>query len=240
MSLTNRPHPALAAFWLAAAMLWTAPMAHAQDKPAPRTITVSATGTAVAEPDIAIISTGVVSEAITAKDALAHNTADMRKVIDGLKASGIAAKDIQTSSFNVQPRYDNSKDGRAPRINGYRVYNSVRFTVRDLKRFGELLDQVVTLGANQIGGIEFRVSKAEELKDEARGHAMANALRRAKLYAAAAGSEIGQVLSISEEVYDIQPRAAPMTRTAMAGDAVAIEAGSQSLEAKVHVVYALK
>ena len=49
-------------------------------------------------------------------------------------------------------------------------------------------------------GLSFEVSKADTLKDDARKEAVANALRRAKLLAAAAGAEVGQVLQISEEV----------------------------------------
>jgi len=53
-------------------------------------------------------------------------------------------------------------------------------------------------------------------KDEARKAAMENALRRARLYAAGAGAEVGQVLTISEDVQMVGPRPLPMTRTAMA------------------------
>src|SRR5262245_20660814 len=163
-----------------------------------RTVSVSATGSVAAEPDHATISIGVVSEAETAREALARNSATMVKVIDGLKGLGISAQDIRTTAINVEPRYRNVKE-QAPTLVGYQVVNQVRITARELKRLGEVLDQVVGLGVNQISGITFEVSKAEELKDEARKAAMANALRRARLYAASAGAEVGQVLTISED-----------------------------------------
>jgi uncharacterized protein YggE len=204
-----------------------------------RTVSVSATGSVMAEPDLATISTGVISEATTARDALTLNTATMAKVVDGLKGAGILAKDIQTTAVNVEPRYQTVKD-RPSVIIGYRVFNQVRITARDLKRLGEVLDQVVTLGANQISGISFEVSTAEQLKDEARKLAMANALRRAKLYAEGAGAEVGQVLTISEDIRMASPRPAPMARATMAAESVPIEAGSQRLEAQIHVTWALK
>jgi len=205
-----------------------------------RTVTVSASGMVSAEPDIAHISTGVVSEGDTARDALSRNTVAMRKVVDGLKAAGVAAKDIQTVSFNVEPRYQTYKDGRPPQITGYRVNNAVRITSREIARLGEVLDQVVTLGSNQIGAIQFDVSKAEALKDDARKNAMDNALRRAKLYAQAAGAEVGPVLTIAEEVLTHGPRPIAMARATMAAEAAPIEAGSKTLEVKVHVTWALK
>ncbi len=205
-----------------------------------RSIAISASAQVAAEPDIAQIATGVLSEADTARDALTKNSAAMQKIIDGLKGAGIEPKDIQTVHFGINPRYTHAKDGTAPRIVGYQVLNTMRITVRDVKRVGEVLDGVVTLGANQAGGISFEVSKAETLKDEARRQAMANALRRAKLFADAAGAEVGPVISISEEVHGPSPRPMPAGRMAMSAEAVPVEAGSKTLEVRVHVTWGLK
>jgi uncharacterized protein YggE len=204
-----------------------------------RTVTVSAVGEVTAEPDMARISTGVVTEAKTAREALGRNSEAMKALVAGLKASGIEAKDIQTSSFNVNPRYTNPREGQAPVIDGYRVANQVEVTVRNLDRLGEVLDQLVGLGANQMSGLAFEVSKAETLKDEARKEAMANALRRAKLFAAAASAEVGEVIAIAEEVTGGGPRPMPMARATMA-QAVPIERGTETLEARVTVTWALK
>jgi len=205
-----------------------------------RTVTVAATGSVAVEPDMAHIATGVVSEADTAREALQLNSAAMKKVIDGLKGAGIDAKDIQTVGFNVEPRYQQGKDGRPPEINGYRVVNQVRIAVRDLGKLGELLDQTVSLGANQAGGISFEVSQAETLKDEARRQAVANAYRRAQLFATAAGARVGRVLSIAEDVIDASPRPMPGRVRAMAAEAVPIERGGQTLEVRVQVTWALQ
>jgi uncharacterized protein YggE len=208
-------------------------------KPAERTVSVSATGSVMAEPDIAYISTGVVSEAATARDALTANSAAMAKVVTGLKGAGIPAKDIQTTSINVEPRYDQPKDKPAT-IKGYRVHNQVRITARDIKKLGDVLDQVVTLGANQINSIAFEVSTAEQLKDDARKAAMANALRRAKLYASAAGADVGDVLNIAEDVRMAGPQPRAAGRASFSAEAVPVEAGSQRLEVQVHVTWALR
>src|SRR5690349_13773992 len=73
---------------------------YAEDKVMERTITVSATGTAMAEPDEARITSGVSTEATSAREALTGNSEAMTKVIEALKSKGIDAKDIQTASFN--------------------------------------------------------------------------------------------------------------------------------------------
>ena len=129
-------------------------------------------------------------------------------------------------------------DYRLRVIDGYRVSNQVSVLVRDLKALGGLLDKLVSLGANQVNGLSFEVSKAETLKDDARKEAVANARRRAELLAAAAGAEVGDVVTISEEASFGGPR--PMGMRAAKADMVPIEAGTETLEARVTVTWKLK
>ena len=223
-----------------AIIIGSSSMSYAEDQRIARTISVSASGMVTAEPDQAAISSGVIAEGETARAALSANTALMAKLIEGLKAAGIAPKDIKTTAFNITPRYQNYKDGRPATINGYQVHNQLRILVRAIDTLGQVLDTAVTLGANQMGGIEFQVSTAETLKDEARKAAMANALRRAKLFAASANAEVGEVLAIAEDMASPPLRPMVMARAAMSTDAAPIERGTQSLEVRVNVTWALK
>ncbi|OYW54228.1 MAG: hypothetical protein B7Y80_12990 [Hyphomicrobium sp. 32-62-53] len=174
--------------------------ANAEDHHMGRTITVSASGTATAMPDSARIETGVVSEAATARDAVSANNAAMAKLIVGLKGNGIEPKDIQTTNFNLSPRYTNPADGNPPLIDGYQAFNQVEIHVRNLDKIGEVLDKFVTIGANQVNGISFEVSNVQTLSDAARKDAVANAPppHRAELYTAAADAKIGKVMAINE------------------------------------------
>ena len=235
MTLTPRSlsaYAALAAF----ACLLAAAEARA-DEPN-RTVTVSAEASVEVKPDAASIMGGVSSEADTARAALDANTKSMSNLIDGLRAAGIEAKDIRTSNFSVQPRYESRRDGGPSELVGYRVENAVTVLVRDLPKLGEILDLMVSLGANQMQGMSFVVSDADARKDDARRQAIANALGRAKLYAAAAGAEVGEVVNIAEDVSDGGPR--PLYRAATMAQAVPVEPGQQSLEARVTVTWKLK
>lgn len=212
-----------------------------QDNSMDRTVTVSATGNVSATPDEATVNTGVTSEAKTAREALSKNSEAMKRVVAQLKTASIEPKDIQTSQFSIEP-VQVYKEGAPPLITGYRAHNMVAVKVRNLDKLGEVLDQLVTVGANQMNGISFDVSKAETLKDEARKEAMANALRRAKLYAQAAGAEVGEIVQIAEDVAFAQPPQ-PMFRSAkaaMAADAAPVERGSIDLEARVTATWKLK
>lgn len=232
--LTFRLAPAAAGL----ALMLTAFGAVADEGEQRRSITVSASGTVAAEPDIARITSGVTTEAATAAQALAQNSELMSKVIAGLKSGGIEAKDIQTTSFQVEPRYTQPKEGQASVVDGYRVSNQVQIVARNLDRLGAVLDQLVSLGANQMAGLAFEVSTAETLRDEARKEAVANALRRAKLYAEAAGAEVGEVLTI-QEGGEPGPRPMAMARM-MKSEAAPIERGTETLEANVTVTWELK
>lgn len=220
----------------------TAAPLHAEDKVMDRTVTVSATGTVTATPDEASISTGVTSEAKTAREAMSANNDAMGRVITELKSAGIDPKDIQTTQFNVQPVYVYPKEGNAPpTVTGYRVSNMVSVRVRDLDKLGAVLDQLVTAGANQMNGIAFNVSKAETLKDDARKDAMVNAYRRAKLLAEAAGATVGDVMQISEDVSEFNPQPVVFAkRAAMAAEAAPVERGEQELQSRVTVTWRLK
>jgi uncharacterized protein len=211
--------------------------AGAEDVPR-RSVTVTASGSVTAVPDTARITSGVATEAPVARDALAKNSEAMKKIIAGLKAGGIDEKDIQTASFHIEPRYTRAREGEASVIDGYRATNQVQVTVRNLDRLGDVLDRLVGLGANEMAGLSFDVSQAEKLKDDARKEAVANAQRRAKLYADAAGVELGEVLKIDESG-DSSPRPIFAGR-ALKSEAVPIERGTETLEAAVSVTWALK
>lgn len=216
--------------------------AQADERPQPRIMTLSGTGEVTAAPDMAHVSTGVIAEAKTAREALSVNNKAMTKVIAELKARGIAEKDIQTSNFHVGPQYQHYKDGRPAKIRGYRVSNQVNIVIRELAKLGEVLDAVVSLGSNSINGVQFSISKPEKLRDEARRLAVADARRKAELYAQAAGVTLGQIMSINESG-GFQPQ--PMQKFARAArleaaDAVPVQAGEQALSMTVNIAWEIK
>lgn len=225
-----------------ALMLAAAPRlaAASEDAPKPATLSLTGEGKVSARPDMATITTGVTSEAKTAREALSKNTAAMSRVIDAVKAAGIAAKDIATSDFSVRPQYleYRPKDGelrRPPQIVGYRVSNQATVKVRDLDTLGPLLDALVGEGSNQIGGIAFGLSNMDELMNEARRAAIKTVVAKAELYAEAGGFSLKRIVTISEQsgIYP-PPRFRAMANVAMAAEAaVPIEAGEQEISVTV-------
>jgi hypothetical protein len=187
---------------------------------------------------MAEITTGVVTQAPTAAQALTANSQAMEQLLQSLGALGVAARDIQTTNVSVSPQRRQGRDGRPGDIVGYEVVNQVHVKVRDLPNLGRVLDQQVAQGANSIQGIRFGLRDPAPLLDEARKRAMADARQRADLYAAAAGLKVGRVLSV-QEAGTVSPRPEPMGRVMMSA-AVPVAAGEQEIQASVTVTYALE
>lgn len=203
-------------------------------------LTVSAEGSATAQPDMAAISLGVTVQADTAAKAMAENATRQQAVIDKLKAEGIEARDIQTSGLNLSPVQNYSQDGKPPVITGYMAQNMVSVRVRDLAKLGPVLDMLVAAGANEINGISFSREDATEAEDTARVNAIAAARHKAEVMAKAAGMVLGPLMVLSDGAVDNSPR--PMMM-AMGRDAKAsappIEAGELNITANVSATFAL-
>lgn len=226
---------------LAASLAFAGVAQATEHQEAPRTITITGEGEVNAAPDIAYVETGVVTEGKTAAEALAANTKAMNEVFKGLEEAGIEQKDMQTSQFSVYPVYEQVKpeDNRphTPKIGGYRVQNQLTVTVRDLTKLGGILDQVVSLGSNQLSGIRFSIDKPEPLVNEARKNAVKNALEKAKLYAGAAGVALGEIMSISENGTSMpQPYYTKDMMMRAEASSVPVAAGEQTLSASVTLV----
>ena len=225
---------ALAAVAVAGTLL-TAPVL-AQAVPPP-TISVTGEATVSVPPDLAQIDGGVTSEAKTAREASEANNAAMGKVLQALKGAGIEEKDVQTSRLSLQPQSAPNRTGPSA-ISGYRASNRVTIRVRDVAKVANVIDTLVGAGANEIGGINFVVSQASKLLDEARERAVADARRKAEIYAKAAGVTLGAPLSISEEGNSTP---VPYRRMA-AGMAVSapVAQGEETLAVTVSVSWAIK
>lgn len=229
---------------LAATALLTAGAALAEPaavSSTPTTLTVAAEGRVTRAPDIAEVSGGVVTSAPTAAAAMAENTVRMNAVVAAVKKAGIADRDIQTTGLNLQPQYRYA-DNQPPVLTGYQVTNTVSLRLRKLGEAGRLLDTLVGVGANQIGGPNFSVDAADEALDEARVAAVKMARTRAQLYAQAAGLRIKRIVSISESGA-IEPGPRPMmvmARAVRMEAAPMVAPGEVALGVNVTMVFELE
>jgi len=202
-----------------------------------RQITVVGTGEATGTPDTAIVQLGVRTEGATAREALNSNNMQMEALTAKLKELGVADRDLQTSNLSVNPRYD--EQGRT--VVGYEVSNMLSVTIRNVGQTGELLDQVVDAGANQIWGLSFTIDNPAALQSTARDAAIVDARTRAEAMAKTAGGSLGAILNISETI-GMQPPVPVYARDmAQAAESAApVQPGEQTISAQVQVSFELR
>ena len=151
----------------------------------------------------------------------------------------IAETDIQTSNFQISPRYDYGPNNQGPpKITGYEVSNQLAVTVRDLPKLGGLLDDIVRVGSNQISSVAFSFASPEQYEDEARVRAVADARHKAGVFAAASGVQLGAIQTISESGTITPP--VPIYAKQMRAEAaspVPIAAGESVIQSRVTIVW---
>ncbi|WJY18625.1 SIMPL domain-containing protein [Alteriqipengyuania flavescens] len=193
------------------------------------------------EPDIVTLSAGVTTLAPTAVEALEQNSAKMRQVVARLKTLGIAERDIQTSSLNLNPRFDFNPQTNTQDFRGYQVANRVTVTLRKVDRAGEALDALVREGATDFYGPNFGLDDDTAAKTEARANAIRRGQDMAREYARAAGYRDVRLLRVAESVRGremfSQERAITVSASDVSSGAPPIEPGVVGIGVQISVSY---
>lgn len=160
-----------------------------------RTIQVSGTAVVNVAPDRALVQLGVQSNGRTPKEVQARNSTSISNVVRALKKMGIVSKDIATDRYVIRPVYE---DYDSLKINGYRTYNVIAVTVRDVDQTSDILAAAFQAGANQVVNVEFYTSELRKYRDQAREMAMKAASEKAGALAQVAGASTDCILNINE------------------------------------------
>lgn len=211
-------------------------------------IVIQTTGEVRVKPDLATVHAGVVSEGKTAAEALAKNTPALAKLIEAVKATGVAPGDLSTSQIALTPRMtqpsaSSSPQARAPKIDGYEARTGITVIVRDIAKAGPLIDALVAAGANDMSGISFGLADEDKAKDQARDKAAEAARARAEIYAKRLGVKVGELVSIVES--EAEPPMRPMGdvrayRMAAGAAPVQVEPGEVTVSAALRTVWRIE
>jgi uncharacterized protein len=228
------------AAYFAAALAIVPARAQAPQPAAEAAIVVSGEGSVSVAPDYAQVHAGVVTRAKTAAEADDANAKLMTSMIAALTKAGIARDDIQTAQFSLQPVYALPQPGSEQKLTGFSASNRLTIKVRDIAKVGDVLDKAVAAGASDVGNITFLHSDLSKARDQAREAAVADARRKAGLYASAAGLKLGDVVWITEGA----GYAPPMAMRALAAPAMAAAptptlSGEDTLHVQITVGFAL-
>lgn len=212
-----------------------------------RVINVNATGTVQREPERAVITVAVESDAANAQQAAQTNATKMDAVFAALRRLGIVPPSVRTVAYELQPLYaqpDRENPNPTPRVVGYRAINMVVVEVDSIKRVGAVIDATTAAGANRVANLSFELRDPESARLEALRVAVRKARAEAEVLASAAGQKLGPPVNITSSAY-FEPRQYRME--AMARDMAVpappptpIEAGTLTITANVHIVYRME
>jgi uncharacterized protein len=237
-ALQAGPRRLLTGAAMAALAIFVASHAQAQQPAAPpeARVIVVGEGSVHVAPDYAQIRGGVTTKGKTVREATDANSKMMAAITTALLNAGIAQADIQTAQFSIQPVYAPPQPPNEPKLAGYSVSNQVTVTVRALGKVSEILDRMVDAGVTDIGNVSFLHSDPTKALDQAREAAVADARRKAELYARASGFTLGRVAWLTEDTGLISPGPVAKFRAQAAMAApVPIAPGEDTLRVQITV-----
>jgi uncharacterized protein len=199
-------------------------------------VTVGGDSTVQAQPDTAILTLSVVTQAKRALDAQQENAAKSDAVVRALKSAAGPGAEVKTSGYSLQPQrlY---RESQPPTITGYEARNNVTVTVSDLTKVGTIIDASAQAGANDISGISFTLRQDRPARDEALRQATREAVGKAQVIAQALGGRVARIVEVQEEGM-VRPLPVQYDRmeTMKVATSTPIEVGTLDVTSRVQLV----
>lgn len=152
-------------------------------------------------PDKVRLTFAVVSENIDLSTAINENTNINNKIVDAYK--GNSDYTIESKSYRVYPKTKWNKETEEYEEVGYQVYNTIEITTLKLNLAGEIISDVINLGANRIENFEYTLTQeaTRRIQNELIEEAYDNAEQRAKVVASVMNKKIVGVKSLEPSSY---------------------------------------
>jgi uncharacterized protein len=204
------------------------------------TITVTGHAELNAVPDVAYITTGIVTTSETVNTAKKDNDQVMDRIATAVIAQGVTRDNIRTSQFSLQPIYHTDNGSTTSTIIGYRLQNSITIVVDDLSKVSGVMDAAFQAGANQFQGLHFTLKNDQQLRDKLLQEAVLDGQRKAKLIADALGQKLGYKVSVS--VGTISYPAAPELFRVMKAEVsgTPVYSGTITTSVDVNLIYSVE
>ena len=214
------------------------------------TIVVSGKGELTVKPDIANISFSVMEENMDVSKATDEVNTKISKIVENLKANGVAESDIKTTGYNIYPRYDYITSQASSYISsgrqvlaGYDVTQSIEVKIRDLTKAGKIVTDLGVLNVTNMSGLNFTNDKYDDLVKQARDQAIVQARSEAKKLAKSLGVRLVKIVGYSEgsypRYYDSAVYSMGVSATKEAAPAV-LPVGENMITSNVSITYEIR
>lgn len=201
-------------------------------------VTVNGEGRLLVKPDVAYVNVGIQAQNADADVAQKEARDKMNRIMRALEQLGIDEENIETLGYSLNRQYNYYENSREEY---YMAQNTVKVTVDDLDRVGEIIDGVTTAGANNINSVRFAIKDQSQYYNEALALAMENAKGKATAIMGTFGQTPGAPLTVNESSYGGPIyREAPMAMDMAASEEAAstpIQSGDLEVKANVTVSY---
>jgi uncharacterized protein len=200
-------------------------------------VVVTGDSTVQAQPDTAILTISVVTQAKRAIDAQQENASKSDAVVRTLKAAVGAGAEVKTSGYSLQPQRI-YKENQPPTITGYEARNSVVVVLSDLTKVGAVIDAAAQAGANDVAGISFTLKKDRTARDQALAEATREGVSKAQVIAQTLGGRVLRIVEVQEEgtIRPPQPIYAEYARLDKTTASTPIEVGTLDITSRIQLI----
>jgi uncharacterized protein YggE len=204
-------------------------------------IVMSGTSDVTGIPDQLTFHVSVRNTSSDVSSALGITGNTMHRVLAALNGVGVDAKDTQSTGLSIHPEYSYSSGTRV--LVGYQASQGMTVLVRSLPDAGEAISAAVHAGGNrvQVGDVRLKIGDMDALLSKARADAVADAKAKAQDYVDAAGTSLGDVVSVREVATGGGGKQIFAARGALdyAASALPIRPGRSTLKVTVSITWAL-
>ncbi len=125
-----------------------------------------------------------------------------KQLLKEIRRYNLFEEDIDAGQIQIRPEYrwNNNQQVQV----GTRVSRNMRFVMRDLRRYPDLLDAITSVRINSLAKVTFGYSNAEQLKEQVLDQAILNAKNKGQRMARQLGQRISRVYSV-EEISPVVP-----------------------------------
>ena len=174
-------------------------------------------------PDMATLTvmvTALKPESLAAKEDVDTKVAAL---FSNLASLGVTKKDIDSGNVITRPEYQYNQD-QAPKLLGYQAERQISVRLYDLDKLSQTLNTILELGVQNIQQVSYDRRNADELRQQARAAAVADARALAEELSLAADRKLGEVYAIEYQPQSmIAPRQFGLMNAKMA-DSAALDA----------------
>jgi len=205
------------------------------------TISVNASMTVYATPDVAKVNIGVETFGVSMEEAVAENLRKATNIINYAQGEGVLSEDIKVIEYLVEPQYQKQTKGvdlkQYPEgkivISSYKIKENIEIKM-PTDKIQAVIQSALDSGASTVSNLSFDIKDKESYIADARTQAINKAKEEAQKIAQELNVGLGNPLNYSDSnygaVYDYK----------YAESARGFEVGQNEITVSVYITYSIK